>query len=520
MVDLATLSLAPLIHECRQERATFLKTGEQRSPACVELFRRAFAGDEAAWAAIFQQVFQVEIQRWVEAAAKVRQLSTEDVAEAIQETHLAFWRYAPQAPTLLQSGDLAPIIAYLQKCVMSAVSAVARKLPPLEEVALEHLLGAEDATDAGSEGTPVRKWAPPPQRTFAEEWVNLHEIIEELKKILQDDLERLIAQECFLNGAAPREFLADYAHLLPGDDERKKLANLNQALKRIRLRAEKSPTFQQLQSARRKNGDTAFLTYNVSVGSVDAQPGEATMPDVEECALDEATLLEYVQGNAAAELRAAIERSPACVAAARRLAEEVALLTPLLRLALCPDSATLIDYYAKALPSAQQLVVHNHVQRCRQCQGELAMFAAIAAVPLQAEPSLLRRLFEAVFLPPTLMAAPVRGALPSLHYRTQIRTPAIDILIFTQKQSGKARTWTMRGELRTEEGLHFTQVEKVVLRPVDPPPADATPELTTTLDADGMFVFRRLEAGLYALQIFTDEEEILIRALKVGEEAS
>lgn len=146
------------------------------------------------------------------------------------------------------------------------------------------------------------------------------------------------------------------------------------------------------------------------------------------------------------------------------------------------------------------------------------MFAAIAALPLQAEPSLLRQLFEAIFLPPTLMAAPVRGALPSLHYRTQIRTPAIDILIFTQKQAGKGRTWTIRGELRTEEGLHFTQVEKVALRPVDPPSAEAA-EFNTTLDADGMFVFRRLEAGIYALQIFTAAEEIIIRALQVGEEA-
>jgi uncharacterized protein (DUF2141 family) len=33
-----------------------------------------------------------------------------------------------------------------------------------------------------------------------------------------------------------------------------------------------------------------------------------------------------------------------------------------------------------------------------------------------------------------------------------------------------------------------------------------------------MFVFRRLEAGSYALQIFTDTEEILIRTLKVGDE--
>lgn len=505
--------LATLLQRCRQEREAFLKRGETSSPACVELFRRAFAGEEAAWEAIFRQIFQAEIRRWVEAAARVRNLRADDVEEAIQETHLAFWRYAPQAPTLLQSGDLDPVITYLKKCVMSAVTTVTRRLPPPEEVALADLVGNEDDTQP-DDGVTKPRWQLPSQRSATEEWENVDEIVEGLKKILQSDLERLIAQECLLNGTPPREFLADYADSLPGESDSKKLANLNQALKRIRLRAEKAPMFQQRQPTRRKTESPAFLTYSEAAVT---ESGETMMGDATPCAFDEATLLEYVQGNASAAVCAAIERSPPCVAAARRLAAEIKTLLPILRQALCPDADTLIDYYAKQLPSAQQLVIHNHVQRCRQCQGELAMYAAIDEVPLQAAPAFLQRLFEAVLLLPTQMAAPVRGALPSLHYRTQIRTPAIDILLFTQKQSSKARTWTMRGELRTEEGLHFTQVEKIVLRTVDPPSEEAL-ELTTTLDADGMFVFRRLEAGSYALQIFTDEEEILIRALKVGDD--
>lgn len=513
--------LQALVRQGQAERQAFLRWGERASPACVELVRRAFAGEQAAWAALFTEVFQHDLLRLLEAAARRYQEQTgtvfgaEELADALQETQLAFWRYAPQAPTLLQSGELDPIIAYLKKCVMSAVSTVARKLPPPSEVGLSGLAGTEEEHDPFADERPGRKWQAPPQRNFAEEWGNVHELVEALSKILQNDLERRIANECFLNGMAPREFLVDYADLVPGENDAKKLANLNQALKRIRLRAEKSPTLQKWQSARRKSGDTAFLTYSSSTVS---DVHEAMMADVESCVFDEATLLEYIQGKAAAELCAAIDRSPACVSAARHLAAEVAMWAELLQMARCPDPTTLIDYYNKELPSAEQLVVRKHVAGCRQCQMELAMFAAIDEVPLQAGPSFVRRLFEAIFLSPTLMVAPVRGALPSLHYRTQIRTPAIDILLFTQKQSGKARTWTMRGELRTEEGLHFTQVEQVVLRTVDPSTPEDAVELTTTLDADGMFVFRRLEAGVYALQLFTDQEEILIRALKVGED--
>ncbi len=511
--------LQELVRQCQAERQAFYRQGERLSPACLALFRRAFAGDQLAWEAIFTQIFHEELHRWVTAAGNVRHFTPADVEEALQETRSAFAHYAPHAPTLLDSGDLDPVIAYLKKCVMTGVGRVGRKLQPLTNVALTEIAGEEEGEASETQEQPSRKFATPAERSFTESLDNVRVILDELAKILQTDLERHIAQECFLNGTPPREFIVDYGALLAGDTEKQKLATLNQALKRIRLRAEKSPTFQTWQSARRKTDAAAFLSYSEADVS---RVGEVEMPNTDPCAFDEAALLDYIQGNAEAELVTAIERSPACVAAAQRFAAEIALVTALLRLETCPDVAMLIDYHAKQLPSAQQLVVRKHVQGCAQCQIEIAMFDAIAHVSFQEEPSRLRRLFEAFFLPPTLSSVPVRGALPSVHYRTQIRVPAIDLFIFTQKANGKARTWTMRGELRTEEGLQFTQVEQIMLQTADDPDATASTEpalLQTTLDADGMFLFRGLEAGLYTLQVFTAKEEILIRALRVGDES-
>ena len=513
--------LQELVRQSQAERIAFIRHGEVASPACVELFRRAFADDRLAWEAIFAQVFPQEIRRYIQAAARSRQaqgvapFSPADLEDAVQEAQLAFYHYAPKAPTLLASGDLAPIIAYLKTCTMSAVATVARKLPPPAEAPLSALAG-EDNDDGAAENTGFGGKLPlSTLDDFTVTMTNVGAILAELQKILQTDVERLIAQECFLNDTPPRELVVDHAHLFPGGDTEAKLKYLNQALKRIRLRAEKSPTFQNLRSARRKSEGAAFLTYSVADLST---IGEAMMPGVEPCAFDEATLLEYIQGNVPAEQRAAIERAPACVEAARHLAQDVEVLRVLLRLSPCPAVETLLAYHAKALPSAQQLIVRKHLQICNQCQREIAMFAAIDDVTLQEAPSQLRRFFEALFLPPTLSVAPVRGTLPSVQYRTQIRTPAIDIFIFTQKTTGKGRTWTLRGELRTEEGLQFTQVEQLILRTAEPLAATAPVEITTTLDEDGMFVFRGLDAGVYALQVFTDEEEILIRALKVGED--
>lgn len=501
--------LQALVRQCQAERQAFLRRGERASPACVELVRRAFAGDQAAWTVLFTEVFSHDLHRLIAAAARRYQeqtgtaFGTEELADALQETQLAFWRYAPQAPTLLQSGELDPIIAYLKKCVMSAVSTVARKLPP-DEVGLSEVAGTEEEPHSSADEPPGRKWQAPTQRNFAEEWVNVHEIVETLTKLLQTDLERRIADECFLKGMAPREFLADYADLLPGETEPKKLATLNQALKRIRLRAEKSPTFQKLQSTRRKSGDTAFLTYSSPTVSDDH---EAMMAEVEPCLFDEATLLEYIQGKAAAELCAAIERSPACVAAARHLATEVAVWADLLQRARCPDSATLIDYYNKGLPSTEQLVIRKHVAGCRQCQTELAMFAAIDEVPLQDEPSLVRRLVEAIFVMPTLQPAPVRGMV------WQYQTPQIAIHLSATKSMGKARTWTLQGLVSTVTGDPFTTCEEALLTNQSEPEQRTQ---RTVPETDGSFLFKGLAAGNYTLTIITPLEEVVIRTIDVG----
>lgn len=508
-----TANLPDLIQRCLAERQAFYTTRASRSPACVTLFRHAFVGDEAAWQAIFTQVFAKEIRAWVEAAARTGGLSAEDKADAIQDAQLAFYRAAPKAPTLLDSGDLAPILDYLKKCAMSATLRVARKLPPVAVSWAE--LAGEEPDELASVPSTHRVARLPVQPTLIEEREAMRMLIAEVEKCLDTDLKRLVAQMVFLDDTPPREVLADYSDRFQGDTQVAKLKQLNQILQTVRRCLKQAPGLQMYQSSRRKNIKADFLQFSVHTT---LESDEAKMPGSESCPYDDVTLFDYLRGATSAEVRAAIERSPACMAAAAALATDQQGLTPLLRLALCPDPETLIDYHAKRLLGAQQLVIHNHVQRCRQCQTELAMLVAMDDVALVEEPSFLRRLFEAFFLPPTLNAAPVRGALPSVHYRTQIRTPAIDILIFTQKQTGKARTWTLRGELRTEEGLHFTQVEKVVLRGPHPLDASAMVEFSTTLDEEGMFVFRRLEAGDYALQVFTPAEEILIRTLKVGDE--
>jgi hypothetical protein len=515
-------AIQELVTQCLAERHAFRSKGERHSPACIQLLRRAFARDELAWEAVCTQVFKEDVRRFIHAATSVSAqagfaFTPEDREDAVQETWLAFRRSAVKRPQLLQGDELGPVMKYLQDCAKSGVGMVKRRFPPRPEAALGELAGEDDG-EAPAGALPLQRHTQArPARSLIDERQRLSELIREIDKIIETEEERIVAQERFLNGSMPREMVKDYPHLFPGDTDQARIKYVNNVVDRLLARIRKLPAFQvEFRSARRKSGDAAFLQFSMLD---DSELDEAKMPIDEPCPYDNATLLDYIRNEAPPALRTAIERSPACVEAAAILAEDIERLTPLIRMVLCPDVETLIDYQARRLPGAQQLVVHRHVQNCRPCQVEIAMFDAVDAVSLQDEPSLVRRIYESLFLPPTLSGVPVRGALPSIHYRTQIRTPAIDIFIFTQKSSGKARTWTLRGELRSEDGLQFIQVEKIILHAVNPVAATEAVEVTTTLDEDGMFVLRGLETGVYSLQIFTNEEEVLVRALKVGDDS-
>lgn len=229
------------------------------------------------------------------------------------------------------------------------------------------------------------------------------------------------------------------------------------------------------------------------------------------CPYDDATLLDYLRGAVPTAVQQSIEQSPDCREAAQQLAAEVRLLTPLLREAVCPDIDLLLDYQEGRLTGTQRLIVHRHLQRCQQCQAEVAMFGAIDAVPNVDAPSFFRRVVEALFQPPTLSAVPTRGG--GL-YRTQTRTPQITILLRTSKVTGKPRTWTLYGQLRADGEAPMVDGERITLQSLDKPENAA---IEAVIEANGVFTCKGLAAGRYSLHVITAEEEILIRELKVGD---
>lgn len=117
----AVLSVDELISACQHERSVFYATGSGASPACVALFARAFAGDQAAWGAAYS-LFDAQIRAWV------GQQQLIDVEDAVQDTWRSFARSAPQHPNLVATDDLGPLLGYLRTCAKSAVLMLVRAM--------------------------------------------------------------------------------------------------------------------------------------------------------------------------------------------------------------------------------------------------------------------------------------------------------------------------------------------------------------------------------------------------------
>lgn len=244
--------LPELCRACRRERAEFRAGKTRASPACVELFRRAFANDRPAWNAIFGEIFAQEIRHYVQNAQQAYcaqyGLSPFDLDDAEQETRLAFWLYGSKATNLLASGQLEPILAYLKTCAKTGVAKAARRHRQ-DTIALSQLPGQQDAaTDATDEPTTAATSGDnSSDRRFEAELVERQTMLDELRKLVTVDPEPQQAEavviDCFLNETPPRELLTLHPTLFAD------VTTINKVLQRIRRRASSQLYFQRLRQS-------------------------------------------------------------------------------------------------------------------------------------------------------------------------------------------------------------------------------------------------------------------------------
>jgi hypothetical protein len=325
---------------------------------------------------------------------------------------------------------------------------------------------------------------------------------ERLRLLLETEEERRVFFLRFECDMKPLQIVEAYGRQFPD------ATALYDIIQRITRRLRKDAAIRELYGlppvSRQKPDSRASLEISVLVNDE-----EQAMPN-QPCALGEALLLDYVTGAASADVRRAVERSPACVAAARRLADELRPLLRRLYRMSCPEVETLVAYQERQLHGAEQLLIHSHVADCPLCREECALLAQIDTTPLIAAPGLARRIVEALFRPPLSLPQPARGEM--LRYEA----PQVLISLSMRKTQGKPRTWVLRGQARTPDGRRASGLlEAALLRSLDDP---QRPEHQGTFEASGSFAFRELAPGNYSLSLLTAEEEIVIRRIAVGDD--
>lgn len=474
---LSDTALALLVERCQKERAQFQQANTLPSPACLEIFRRAFtstADQQAAWSAI-HTLFERMMYKWISVQSQVE---PEDV---IQDAFLAFVRAAPQKPDLLNHDSLGPLVEYMRRCTKSALLQMVRKhrviTPPVSlDVYFDSLEQPDDMVQ-----TALRE-----------------DLKKRLDELLESAEDRLVFELRFECNIKPQAIFANHPELFPTYQA------VATVVQRLTRRLRKDPVLQNLYGMRQKPEDSVFLKMSI----LEDEAGNAKDSGVDiPCPYDEVVLLDYITGLATPTLVAAIEQSVACHQTARTLAGELGQLLQVGQRLHCPDIETLIDYQERRLTGAAHLVVHRHMQQCPLCQKEWQMLTALDAVALESPMGVVRRMVEALFQAPLTLA--VRGDW--LHYQT----PNLVLNIGVRQSTGKGRTWTLRAQLRTQEGNLITErVEQALLRRLDEP-AQA-PVVATLIAGEPSLTFRELATGEYALHVMTADEEIVIRKIVVG----
>lgn len=238
------------------------------------------------------------------------------------------------------------------------------------------------------------------------------------------------------------------------------------------------------------------------------------------CHLDEMILLDYIAGDAPSDVRAAVEASPECIARAQELSNTITPFRQFLYRSTCPDEDLLVEYQEGHLTLEEQLVIGRHVQQCPLCHHELALLTELDAVPMlekvRGRPSLVeavtqltRQAVEAVLRPPLSLGLAGSG----LRY---YEAPQVVISLSTHKTLGRARTWTLLGQIHDPaDGLVEQPVDVVTLRQT----VGVINEWQAEVADDGTFMFVELAPGPYELRVTLQGDQpvdVFIRDLNIG----
>jgi hypothetical protein len=187
------LTVPQLAKRCQAETERYKQTRQSDQTPCYELFRLALSeGDEAAWAAIYEQYHGL-VSHWVFSYSRFSD-TQEEVSFFVNEAFTRMWRYGSRPNIAPQLNGLDKCLSYLKLCVGSAIEDDLRRR---KKDALAAAVPFQDhEVPLLSDGFPTNHEP------------LLSELSQVLAEIIQDERERLVAEESWTYDLAPRQIRA------------------------------------------------------------------------------------------------------------------------------------------------------------------------------------------------------------------------------------------------------------------------------------------------------------------------
>ncbi len=489
------LPLADLARCCQRERDSFSKSGERSSPCCMNLFRRAFAGDQDAWYHVIE-IFQPLVRQWIQRVCigypdLIDLIDERDRTEVADDAWLKLKKGVDRQSHLLQGDDLGKLLAYLHKCAERTMLNLFRRKRREREQPADNTQYPDRSNELSDPETRIA-------------------LSQRLEKVLSED--ESIVIEYIFQGYKPQELPELFPKRFPDVD---RVYQIRQnAIRRLR----NDPVIRDIMGLSDQSDHRRSAIEEDEHRRQKPQGPESLKIELETaleirkerlmdtpCTLDEETLLNYAAGLLSAEQRLVVEANPDCVRKAQVLAAEIAAIEASLYRLQCPDVDSLHAYYHRELEATQHLVIHRHVETCRFCQEELEFLRIMDETPL-IEPlplTRVRQMVEAILQP--ALALQLRGQ--ALIYAAS----EVLLTLNTRRTTQGIPRWTIVGELRMPDGSPPDQpIEQVLAM------RDDEESITAELEEDGTFILRDLAPGTYRITVCTPEKEIVIRSLKIG----
>lgn len=217
-------TIEQLVNECIIQTNEFHHNRPSDDQPCLELFRRALIEhDQEAWSAIYNLHYN-QVMRWVYTHPRFR-FTGENANIFANQAFARLWQYGSRHAKEGRFNTVAEYMQYLKRCTWSAIEDELRRSQKDALWYLVELNSPSDGSEPSDEGWDFETLGASlleedvPMEAVVEREALMQELWELLRQSLVDGRERIVAEEIWEYGLAPRQIYARHPDMFANEGE-------------------------------------------------------------------------------------------------------------------------------------------------------------------------------------------------------------------------------------------------------------------------------------------------------------